>query len=80
MDKKYVKAVVQAGVKKESLVLKSANHFEITVKEKAERNMANQKVIELIANYFKVPKGKVRIINGHQHPHKLLVVDVPDMI
>lgn len=53
----------------------SADHFEISVKEKAERNMANTRVLELIAGYFKVPVSKVRIINGHRHPSKLIVVD-----
>ncbi|MFZ2072227.1 MAG: DUF167 domain-containing protein [Minisyncoccia bacterium] len=71
----YIKAIVATGAKKENIVKKSADHFEIFVKEKAEKNMANKKVIELLALYFNVPKGKVRIINGHHHPHKLLVVD-----
>jgi uncharacterized protein YggU (UPF0235/DUF167 family) len=72
---RYIKVAVIAGAKKESLKIKKLDHFEISVKEKAERNMANKKVLEIIANYFKVPLGKVRIVNGHQHPHKLLVVD-----
>lgn len=72
---KYVKAIVIAGAKKESLIKKSKDHFEISVKEKAEKNMANKKVIELLADYFNVSKGKIRIVNGHHHPHKLLVVD-----
>ena len=71
----YIKAIVTAGAKKESIVAKKPDHFEILVKEKAEKNMANKKVIELLANHFKVPVGKVRIVNGHHHPHKLLVVD-----
>lgn len=71
----YIKAIVTAGAKKESIVAKKSDHFEISVKEKAEKNLANKKVIELLANYFKVPIKKVRIINGHHHPHKLLVVD-----
>ena len=71
----YIKVIVVAGAKKENIVAKKPDHFEISVKEKAKRNMANKKVIELIASYFKVPIKKVRIVNGHHHPHKLLVVD-----
>lgn len=71
----YIKAVVTAGAKKESIFQKSTDQFLISVKEKAEKNMANKKVIELLSLYFKIPKGKIRIINGHHHPHKLLVVD-----
>ncbi len=72
----YIKAVVIAGAKKENFIEKSKDHFDISVKEKAEKNMANKRVIELLALHFKVPKGKVRIINGHHHPHKLLAVDI----
>jgi uncharacterized protein YggU (UPF0235/DUF167 family) len=72
----YIKTVITAGAKKESILAKKPDHFEISVKEKAKNNMANKKVIELLAGYFRVPEGKVRIINGHHHPHKLLVIDV----
>jgi len=71
----YIKVIAKTGAKKESIDKKSEDHFVISVKEKAERNMANEKIIELLAGYFKIPKGKIRIINGHHHPHKLLVVD-----
>jgi len=71
----YIKAVVSAQMKKDSITAKSADNFIINVKEKAERNMANKKVIELLSSYFKVPSNKIRIINGHHHSHKLLVVD-----
>jgi len=71
----YIKVVVNANSKKENLIKKNKDHFEISVKEKAENNMANKKVIELLSHYFTVPIGKVRIINGHHHPHKLLVID-----
>ncbi len=68
----HVKVTAQAG--KESFKEKSSDHFEISVKEKAERNMANTRVLEIVAGHFKVPKSKVRIVNGHRHPSKLIVV------
>jgi len=71
----YIHVLVTAGAKKESLKKKNDDHFEISVKEKAERNMANTRVLELVAEYFKVSKSKVRIINGHRHPSKLLVIE-----
>ena len=72
----YIKVNVIAGAKKEIFKIKSKDHFDISVKEKAERNMANSRVIELVAEHFKVPTKKVRIINGHHHPSKLMVVDL----
>lgn len=71
----YIHAKVTAGAKKEILKKKSKDHFEISVKEKAERNMANSRVLELVAEYFNVSASKVRIINGHHHPSKLLIID-----
>ena len=54
----------------------AAKHIlDISVKEKAERNMANTRVLELVAEHFKIPKNKVRIITGHHHPSKLMVID-----
>ncbi len=67
---------VNAGAKKEKFTQKSKDHFVGSVKEKAEHNMANKKLIELVAEHFEVPKSKVRIINGHHHPSKLLVIDL----
>jgi len=71
----YIHVKVTAGAGKESLKQKSEDHFEISVREKAERNMANARVLELVAEHFKVPKNKVRIVNGHRSPSKLLVVE-----
>ncbi len=71
----YIHVKVVAGAKKETFTEKSTDHFHISVKEKAEMNKANNRVVELVALYFKVPVKKVRIVNGHHHPSKLLVVE-----
>ncbi len=71
----YVHVKVSAGAGKEAFKKKSEDHFEISVREKAERNMANSRVIEIIAEHFKIPKNKVRIVNGHRSPSKLLVIE-----
>ena len=71
----YIHVTVTADGKKEIFKKKSEDHFEITVKEKAERNMANARVLQIIAEHFNIPKNKVRIVNGHKHPSKLLVIE-----
>ena len=70
----YVKARVTAGAKREEFSQESETHFSIAVREKAERNEANARVRELVALHFGVPAGKVRIVNGHQSPSKLIDV------
>ena len=49
--------------------------FDVSVREKAERNMANVRVIEMVAEHFGVSVKKVRIVNGHHHSSKLIVVE-----
>lgn len=70
----YIHVKVIAGARKEAFRQKFADHFEISVKEKAEKNMANKRILELVAEHFRVPVNKVRIVNGHRSPSKLLVV------
>ncbi len=71
----YCKVKVVPGAKKESFVKKSEDHFNVSVKEKAEQNLANKRVLELVAEHFKVPYGKVRLISGHHSPSKIFRVD-----
>lgn len=71
----YIHVKVKAGAREESFKQINEDHFEISVREKAERNMVNKKVLELIAKHFKISKSKVRIINGHRHPSKLVVIE-----
>jgi len=72
----YIKVMVFPKSKKEELKKLSENKFEIKVKEKAERNMANKRVTELLAENFEVDTGKVKIVNGHHSPSKLISVDL----
>lgn len=71
----YIRVKVSAGVKKESLKKINEDHFEASVKEKAEHNLANKRVIELIAKHFNLKINKIRIVNGHRSPTKLLIID-----
>jgi uncharacterized protein YggU (UPF0235/DUF167 family) len=72
----YVRVRVSANAKKESLEVINNEHLVISVKEKAQQNMANKKVTTLIAGYFGVPLGTVRLIHGHHSPSKLF--SIPD--
>ncbi len=71
----YVKVRVQAAAKKEEIKVVSENRFAISVKQKALQNLANRRIVELVAYHYKVPVKKVRIVSGHQSPSKILSVD-----
>jgi uncharacterized protein YggU (UPF0235/DUF167 family) len=72
----YIKVRAVAGAKKEVFIQKSEDHFEIWVKEKAERNMANKRICQIIAIHYSISIGKVRIISGHHSPSKILSVSI----
>lgn len=71
----YLRVHVNAGAKKETLVVKKENEFLISVREPAERNLANRRVCELVAIKIGVPTKAVRIISGHHSATKLLSVE-----
>ena len=69
----YIKIRVKSGQRSEEVIKEKEDHFIISVKEKAERNQANTRVIEIIKNMY--PNMIVRIVNGHHSPSKLVAVD-----
>lgn len=76
----YIKVRVKAGDKKEEIKKKNKDTYLISVKELAERNMANKRVCEIIASLFKVSVKNIRIINGHQNSNKILSINFPESI
>jgi len=71
-----IRAKVRAGARKESFQIKSETAFEIAVKEPAEENRANARVVQLVARHFRVASNKVRIVKGQRSPGKTLRVFV----
>ncbi|MFA5841602.1 MAG: DUF167 domain-containing protein [Candidatus Paceibacterota bacterium] len=72
----YIHVKVTAGAKKESMKKLKADHYAVSVKEPAERNMANKRVALILAAYFTVLAGKIRLVSGHRSPSKIFRVDV----
>jgi len=72
----YIKVRVVSSASKEKVEKKSNDHYNISVKEKAKMNQANNRIREIIAREFGVTTGAVRIVNGHQSPSKILSVNI----
>ena len=70
----YIKVKVTAGAKKEKVTRVSENTFEISVKEKAERNMANTRIRGILAEQYGKTVGKVKIVKGHRSAKKLFEI------
>ena len=65
------------GARKESFVVKAEDSFLVSVKEPAEQNLANKRVLELLAAHFGCAAKQIRIISGHHSPGKIL--SIPDL-
>ena len=71
-----MKVKTKTGAKKDKIRSISKTHFEISVREKPIQNLANHRVIEMLASHFRISSKKVRLINGHRSPSKMFSVDV----
>jgi len=71
----YIKVEVVAGAKEEILRKTSSDSFIISVREKAERNAANRRVLELIQREFGGKRMTVKIISGHHSSRKIISID-----
>ena len=69
----YIKVRVIAGSRIEEIIKNSADHYIIRVREKAVRNMANTRLLEILNEMF--PDKSVRIIHGHHESSKLVAIE-----
>lgn len=72
----YIKIEVVAGAKSEKFEKISSDLFRISVREKAERNMANRRILELVRREFGTKGVLVKIISGHHSPHKIISIEI----
>ncbi len=72
----YIHVKVLPKSKEESFKKVKELHFVAKVREEAKRNLANSRVIELVARYFNINPKEVRLISGHHSPSKLF--SLPD--
>ncbi len=66
-----IKVKVSPGAKSEEIKEKTKDSFEIKVAEKAENNLANKRVVEVLARYLCIPRSKIRLIRGGKKRNKI---------
>lgn len=69
----YIKLRVFTKQKVEKIEKISEDTLRVYVKEEAEMNLANNKILELMKKYFKT--NDVRLISGHHSPSKIISVN-----
>ena len=70
----YLKVKVHADEKKEKIIQKSADTFEIWVKAPAERGQANAAVRAALAVHLGIAENKLSLIKGATAPAKIFLV------
>ena len=69
-----IRVKVFAGEKKNEILKKGGNSFEIKTKEKAENNKANKAVVSILADYFKLPCSCFWLIKGRKERNKIFEI------
>lgn len=69
-----IKVKVFASSKKAGVIKKSEDSFEVRVKEKAERGLANKAAIAALASFLKISPSKIRLIRGAKQRGKILEI------
>lgn len=69
-----VKVHVYPCSKEEEVLRIGQDALKVKVREKPENNAANARTKELLALYFAVPAGRVRLIKGGHEPRKIFEI------
>jgi len=71
-----IKVKVYPKAKKDEVIEKSKDSFEVKVKEKPKQGLANKKAIELLALYFGIPEKSIRLKKGSKQRNKIFEIYV----
>jgi len=70
----YVKVYATPNSRKEVIEKENSTTYRIKVREPKERNLANNRLRQILALNFKVGIGQIKIISGHRSTVKVFDV------
>jgi uncharacterized protein len=70
-----IKVKVYPDSKKEEIIKIAKDSFEIKVKEKPIKGMANRAVMTVLSSYFNIPLAKIRLIKGFKERNKIFEIN-----
>ena len=70
-----IKVRVFPNSKKKGIIKKSNNSFEVKVKEKPIKGLANKAVINVLSLYFKVSTSEIRLVKGFKQRNKVFEIE-----
>jgi len=69
-----IKVKVFPQANKSEIIKVGDDRFEVYVKAKPIKGLANREVVEVLAGYFKVPLEKVRLLRGFKQRNKIFEI------
>ena len=69
-----IKVKVFPNSKKEEIIKKTEDSFEIKVKAKPIKGQANREVIKVLAYHLKIPESKIKMIKGFKQRNKVFEI------
>ncbi|MCK9578685.1 DUF167 family protein [bacterium] len=70
----FIKVKVIPSSKKDSITAKGHDSFEICVREKPVQGMASLRTLEILADYLKVKKERIRLVKGFKQRSKIFEI------
>ena len=70
-----IKVKVFPCSKKQGIIKKSPDSFEIKVKEKPIKGNANKATIKALMNYFQISESKIKLIKGFKKRNKIFKIN-----
>ncbi len=69
-----ISVAVKPQARKESVTQTNPGEYQVSVNAPAHEGKANRAVIELLSDYFSVPKSKVKIVRGETARKKIVSI------
>ncbi len=69
-----IKVYLKPNSSKDEVRLRKEGVYDVEVRAKAKENMANTKLIELMALYLCIPTDNIHIFSGHHRSSKVLEI------
>ncbi|MDD3491452.1 MAG: DUF167 domain-containing protein [Candidatus Pacebacteria bacterium] len=69
-----IKVKVISRARKQGVVKKAIDSYEIRVKARPLHGEANKEAKEVLSQYFEIPERQIKIIKGHRQTNKIFSV------
>ena len=70
-----IKVKAKTSSRKNEVIKLEENFYEVKVTCPPEKGKANEKIRELLAKHFKIPKSKISLVSGETYKEKIFEVE-----